>query len=927
MSSDVVLANVRCVLNKRDELESFVSSLKPAMVALTETWLTSDVLDAEVNFTGYNLYRCDRLGRGGGGVILHVRADLSARLIQKTSDVEGHYEGLWCNVKFASGGYDTVGVVYRTPGTDPSTMTADLKQFASGGRCLVLGDFNIPMIDWKTNTCNQRADMYTKEIHLTLCELFLHQHVRTPTRVTTSSSNILDLVLSPRESDVTGLQITAPIGSSDHSTVVFAWNHGAPPLRSSLKTRNIWKIPFSQMKAAAYRINWNLDRTNVDQLWAFIKGQISNLVSTFAPPWKERKHSQGPPWFDAELRKELKKRNRAWRYFRTSGEGYEHYKLIRNRCTSLKLAKRKSFEDKLAEEAKLVPKKLYAYLRRRTRVDSRIPVLHKTDGEIDDDVAKANAFADHYEKVYAREPHIEMGQNPRNLVTLPDGDITMDEVLESIKLLRRFKSPGPDDLHPAIFKELAEIVAEPLAVLFTLSLRTGKLPEEWKTAVVAPMYKAGDKHQPQNYRPVSLTCVACKIMEKIIAHRIRQHFEDNELFHPGQHGFRRKHSCITNLLIARERWSEAKSAGNDVEVIFIDFSKAFDKVPHRRLLWKLGTYGISGDTLRWLEDFLVGRSFSVRVHLEKSSFREMYSGVPQGSVLGPLLFLIYVNDLLELIKSPCLMYADDLKIWRVITDLEDPDSLQNDLNTIMKWAAEWHLPLNADKCVHMHIGKENTVNAFHIGGVLLPLTDCERDLGVFVSNNLKTSRHTEKVCASARGILGAIRRSFYKLSPTAFKTLYASHVRPRLEYGGAAAYPITLGELDQIERVQRAATRLVDGTVGKSYDERLQLLNLYPQSYRRLRGDLIMVRNILRGNLAPELLQEFPLRDDDRRRGHRLHLLKQSSGLLSSKYCLSRRVVNVWNSLPAALVDEENDALFKVKLDQQLRDMWRRDQS
>ena len=896
------------------------------MLALTETWLTEDITDAEITIHGYTLFRCDRTGRAGGGVVLYVREDLNASLLHKSSDPGGRYEGLWCNVKLSPRGCDIVGVVYRPPGAEPSALVADLKQFAKGGLCLVLGDFNVPLIDWDTNTCKPGADPFTREIHFALCELYLYQHVRSPTRISANSSNILDLVLSPRDSDVTALKISAPIGTSDHATVQFHWHRGVPLPPPSMKSRNIWKIPFEEMRTAASQLDWNRPETDVDELWSSIRCRIENLVNIFAPPWKARKHAQGPPWFDSELRRELRKRNRAWKHFRSTGEGYDHYKHVRNRCTALKLSKRRSFEERLAVEATQTPKRLFAYLRRRTRVDSRIPTIHTAEGDVDDDSAKADVFARHYASVYTCEPDLDVSLNSRTTTALLDSDITMDEVLEAINLLNRFKSPGPDEIHPAIFKELAVILAEPLSKLFTLSLRAGRLPTDWKEAVVTPMYKSGSKHHPGNYRPVSLTCVACKIMEKVLAYRIRQHLEVNALLHPGQHGFRRKRSCITNLLTAREKWVEAKSAGDDVDVIFVDFSKAFDKVPHGRLLQKLENYGIVGDTLDWLKDFLIGRHFSVRIHLVRSSEMNVCSGVPQGSVLGPLLFLIYVNDILECIQSPCIMYADDLKIWRVIKDEDDADRLQQDLDFLVQWATSWCLPINAAKCSYMHIGRENTVNAFHIGGVLLPLTQCEKDLGVLVSSTLKTARHTEKACANARGMLGAIRRSFYKLSPDAFKILYASHVRPRLEYGGPAAYPITMGELDQVERVQRAATRLVDGLHGKNYEERLQALNLYPQHYRRLRGDIILLRNILRGNLAPDLVSEFPLREDNSRRGHKFHLLKQASGKLSSKFRLSRRVVNIWNSLPAAVVDEDDEAKFKTKLDQHLRELWHRDQ-
>ena len=902
------------MLSKRDELENLVSLRKPAAVALTETWLSAEVADAEVSIAGYTLFRCDRTGRIGGGTLLYVRDDIGASLVHKTIDSDGQYEGLWCRVKFSHRGYETVGVLYRSPGAAPSIMIEDLNRFAGGGHCLILGDFNVPMIDWDNDVCKPGADQFTKDIFSTVCELYLHQHVRDSTRTTTSSANILDLVFSPRESDVTDLQILPPIGKSDHSTVSFFWRRGAPQMQPTLKRRNIWKIPFGQMIAAAESIDWKVPSSNVDVLWNHFRDVFHGLINDFAPPWKPRTHAKGPPWFDRELRRLLRRRNRAWKYFRSTGAGYEYYKRLRNECSGMKLEKRRSFEENLAFDAQLSPKRLYAYFRRRTKVDSRIPTITTIDGDIDEDAVKADVFADYYGSVYTTEESME-DFNIRTSFCVANDDITENDVIDGIKRLDPRKSPGPDEIPPLLYHKLADIIADPLANLYTASLRSGKLPNEWKSALVTPMHKAGSRSQTANYRPVSLTCVACKIMEKIIALRIQKHMEDRGLLHDGQHGFRRRHSCITNLLLARESWVAARADGYGVDVVYIDLSKAFDKVPHRSLLVKLEAYGVNGDTLRWVEDFLSDRNFSVRVNTDLSSQRRVCSGVPQGSVLGPLLFIVYINDLLERIQSPCLMYADDIKIWREIRTEDDPEILQQDLDCLMSWSASWHLPINPDKCSYMHVGRDNEVNAYHLNGRLVTTTQCERDLGVMVSNTLKTAAHTNKVCAAARGILGAIRRSFIRLTPSAFTMLYASHVRPRLEYGGLAAYPITLGEMEQIERVQRAATRLVDDFAGKSYEERLHLLNLFPQSYRRVRGDLIMVRQILRENLSPDLRLGIVLRNDDRRRGHSLMLRKFSPGRLSAKYRLSHRAVNLWNSLPAAVVEEENDDKFKRLLD------------
>jgi hypothetical protein len=409
-------------------------------------------------------------------------------------------------------------------------------------------------------------------------------------------------------------------------------------------------------------------------------------------------------------------------------------------------------------------------------------------------------------------------------------------------------------------------------------------------------------------------------MEKIITSRVQVHLESQGLLNEGQHGFRSRHSCVTNLLIAREEWVEIKAEGADVDAVFIDFSKAFDKVPHRRLTQKLEANGIKGDVLEWIADFLRGRSFKVRVNGHYSKSREVLSGVPQGSALGPLLFIIYINDFLEVIQSPCLLYADDIKLWQISSRGEEVD-LQKELNRLMQWSAAWQLPVNIGKCKYMHLGRGDNMGAFHLNGVLLDTTTGERDLGVIMQPNLKTASHTDRACASARGMLGAIRRSFHKLTPKAFQLLYASHVRSRLEYGGAAVYPCTKGEMNKIEKVQRAATRLVAGVSKLQYSERLKMLNLFPQCYRRQRGDLITVRRILRGDFGEQLRSKFKLRNADRR-GHHLTLLKPSAGRLPAKYRLSRRAVNDWNSLPASVVEEGNDKCFKDRLDALMRDRW-----
>ena len=368
---------------------------------------------------------------------------------------------------------------------------------------------------------------------------------------------------------------------------------------------------------------------------------------------------------------------------------------------------------------------------------------------------------------------------------------------------------------------------------------------------------------------------------------------------------------------------EARDKGEEVNVVYVDFSKAFDKVPHAQLLRKVRAYGINEIVCRWISDFLIGRTFAVRVEETVSEWQPVPSGVPQGSVLGPLLFLVYINDLPDILQIPCLIYADDVKLWTVGNTDEDCDRLQHQLDRLWSWTEQWKMPINLQKCCYMHIGRIEASSVYNLGGDLLRQASQERDLGVMVSSSLRTWENTQKACASARGILGAIRRSFTKLTKRTFSVLFSAHVRPRLEYASSAVYPCTMAEKNLLERVQRSATKLVEGLSRLPYNSRLKELDMFPQSYRRIRGDIIFLRKIMRGELGDELQQYFPLRDDPSRRGHRFIIKKQRAQKLSDVYRLSRRVVNHWNSLPADVVDEDDESRFKVKLDQCLQTLWR----
>ena len=358
-------------------------------------------------------------------------------------------------------------------------------------------------------------------------------------------------------------------------------------------------------------------------------------------------------------------------------------------------------------------------------------------------------------------------------ITVTEGDVS-----KCIDKLKVSKSPGPDTISPRILKEAKNELVKPLSSIFNKSLQSGSMPDEWKLANVTPIYKKGDKSLPSNYRPISLTSVVCKILETLIRDKLVKHLEENKLIKDSQHGFRFKRSCLTNLLDffydVLNQYDESKA----VDIIYLDFQKAFDKVPHKRLLLKLKSHGIQGSILNWVENWLNNRKQRVVINGKASEWTNVTSGVPQGSVLGPVLFLVYINDIDEGVTGIISKFADDTKIANTVASNNQVKEMQNNLDKLSEWGQTWQMSFNADKCKVMHIGYRNEKANYVLNGTQLKTVDSEVDLGVTISNNLKPGLQCSEVVKKANKIIGLIGRSFDYKSKDIILTLYNSLVRP-----------------------------------------------------------------------------------------------------------------------------------------------------
>ena len=437
----------------------------------------------------------------------------------------------------------------------------------------------------------------------------------------------------------------------------------------------------------------------------------------------------------------------------------------------------------------------------------------------------------------------------------------------------------------------------------------------WKEGIVTPIHKAENRHQPKNYRPITITSILCRLLEKTIKRHVMEHLLENDLIPPEQHGFMPGKSCLTNLLETMEDITKWCDMGIPVDEVFLDFSKAFDKVPHQRLLYKLHKLGINENVLCWIESFLCNRTQRVRIRSSLSKQMPVDSGVPQGSVLGPLLFIAYIIDLPCQVKSSATIFAEDTKLYKKTETVQDANDLQNDLDTLTQWCEEWGMIFNRDKCCVMHYGYHNKRYIYHISGRLLTPCATHKDLGVIISDTLKPAEQISKCVTKANTMVGLIKRTFSHMDKDIFMATYKVFVRPILGYCQQVWSPYYVKDIEQLEQVQRRATKLVPELKDMEYEDRVKALGLFTLSQRRVRGDMIFMFKIFNNLVNIDHTKMFQKSTENRTRGHTLKLSNHRSNGDIRQYFYCNRVIVPWNNLPSHVIHSENVSQFKRNYD------------
>ena len=439
--------------------------------------------------------------------------------------------------------------------------------------------------------------------------------------------------------------------------------------------------------------------------------------------------------------------------------------------------------------------------------------LTKEDGSLTEtNTEVANVLNDYFSTVFNPKTVPPCTRDPE------PGDLHQiyfdpEVIAKTIKKLKNKSSAGPDKIGTKMLKEGVDLLKFPLSMLFNLSTQTGIVPEDWKEANVSPIFKKGQKSLTSNYRPISLTSQVGKVCERLINTKMVEHLDINKLLSTSQHGFQQCKSTTTNMITYWDFITKNLDSGVPVDVIYFDFAKAFDKVPHDKLIEKLPSYNISGNLLKWIENWLKDRTQRVVINGSVSRSVNVTSSVPQGSVLGPTLFNIYIDSIVKNLTCNAFMYADDTKIVMPTPKIADCETLQNNVNKMQAWAEHHNMTFNIDKCASLYFGHNNRRYSYNIKGVEIRNSECERDLGVSVSTDAKFSEHVDKTVVKANKMCGMVRRNFVSKDPDLMSKIFDIYIRPVVEYCSPLWNPSLSGQIDQLEKIQSRFFRGIENKV------------------------------------------------------------------------------------------------------------------
>ena len=780
----------------------------------------------------------------------------------------------------------------------------------------ILGDFNMPYIDWKELSSSNKAG---KQFLKFCTNLSLNQKIDKPTF---KSGSILDLLLCDDISSalLNSVEILPPLTTTcDHNTITF-----------SLFIENMEKLNtnpgefFCYQKGNYDAINSELNTINWEHIFSSLDFNIQHIYDHFILIVKTLTNKYIPT---SKFKTTVRQPKHITKLAKRKTVLYRKYKLdssLKNEYKELSLNYDKAVsnwhntvETRLCESGDT--SSFYKYARKKLKNYSSIPPLTTSaQTQVTDHAEKAEIFNEYFQSIFIADDgkSLDLNQRIDSKNFLNTLYIDVESVSAVINNLSSKSSLTPEGIPSIFVKKTGSAIKNFLSMLFNLSIQTNQLPWQWKFSLISPIHKKDSKSLPKNYRPVAQTSVIGRMEEKLLSSHILDHLYTNNLLSTNQHGFLPRRSSSTQLLGALNDWISMRKNSKTVNIIYTDLAKAFDKVSHPKLLEVLKSYGISGDVYNWLQNFLTNRTQSVVVKSHRSNPLPITSGVPQGSVIGPILFLLYIDDISKecSANSKVCLFADDAKIYST-----DSTDLQMSLNRISSFFRNRQLELAPQKCEFLRIGAQTNPHVFTIENNQIQTAHSVKDLGIHISQDLKWKTHVNKIASRAFQRCHQVLKSFSSRNVWTLLNAYTTFIRPTVEYATTIWNPYIEKDKKTVERVQKFFTKQICQRCNipfDSYSDRLYKLDLKTLEYRRLEFDILMFYKFMNG-LVDIKKSEFFTMSASRynTRSHELCIRPNliNTNQLQHKFFINR-CTSVWNNLPAELVKCQSYLLFRSKL-------------
>jgi len=909
--------------HKLREFKELLTIANPDILGVSETWLNSNIADTDIaSEEEYIIHRKDRSQQVGGGVLLLVKPSIkSVRRDNLEVTSNQHNEIIVVEIEPSPGNKIAIITAYRSQQDPYALFLSNLETTlhnctrANLTKLLVIGDFNYSKITWNPRTDTALPPHCREFIQVTsgfgLCQLN-----KNPSRRT--NNNILDLIFTNFPDKLSKIYADTFHYTSDHFLLHFdlitTIEHITHPKRTVYNFKRA-NIPLLKTDITNSNLTDRIATENSvnNKLNAWATG-LKNLINKHVPKITiKREHTA--PWIDSEVIKLLRKKDCKLTQAKKhdTPAAWERFKHLRNRLKNLITYKHKEYLTNIFEGVTTNPKRFWSFIKSKSKSRGLPSFLYNSMGEkIDSYTGMSTIF-----NLFFQSTFTPVTNNPLPPVTimhdanLQEIKLSEHEVLQELTKLNPAKAQGPDELPTRILKDCSHEITPSITQLFNDSLTHSTVPTAWKQANIVPIHKKGTKHQASNFRPISLLPVISKVLERCIYNRIIIFIlpKITNL----QHGFLRNRSTATQLLQVFSNITNILDSGDQTDVIYFDLSKAFDSVPHKLLIHKLQSFGICGKLLAWIENYLTNRVQRVSFNGANSDWLPVTSGVPQGSILGPLLFLLYINDLPSALSENtlCAIFADDTKIYRHIVSHQDHLILQHDVNNIFNWSKLWGLTFNKSKCNIISLKKSTgtTEYIYSMDNTNLTRVTTAPDLGIEISNTLKWNAHINQLTIKANRRLWFLVRTLGFNAPFKSKlTTYMALVRSILEYNSTVWNPYTKENILTVERVQRLATDFITNNPRRpspnriSYKDRLLTCNLLPLSYRREVYDLILFIKSIKGMISFNILDYISFQQDPhirvtRNRVEGLTLLTPITRLESSAHFYPSRIAHLWNAL------------------------------